>query len=157
MSGLELLSAIGSLASIASLLEKAFPNLDNPEVGNLRADGLDRYDMRREPSVFATIKPSSIAHGARQIAAQEATRADISKLDDLPGGFSTGLIKKAKEAESNAAEELEKDGITLAEIAKIRDRMVANVCGLLREIKSVNGGVLPSDDLYEKWVRLQCA
>ena len=64
------------------------------------------------------------------------------------------IDKKLKRARKRWADAI--DGTDdQSEWAKATDRYRSDICAILRNIKQVNGGVLP-DDLYTLWTALQC-
>ena len=150
MSGLELLSAIGSVASIASFTQQWVQVFGGVQT---------RSRERVEPKIFATIRdPKQIVKAAKAYSAGKM-RVDAAQVDlaALESPVLEVLVDRLASIEREAAEKLAGPKYTMVEMQSLVDRLKSEVCFVLRQIKSVNAGQLPGKPLVKKWIDFGCA
>ena len=151
MAALELLSALGSAASMISLAD----TMAKSEI----------IERRSLPDAFGKTGPfmagvrnlAKAIPAIRRAARDGVSRSEVSSIEALPNSAVQALTQKAVEAEQSAANQLaEMDGIDRFAVMRITDKLRADMCTILEAISDLSGGSLPAP-LAPKWNEFKCA
>lgn len=134
MDPLSILSVVGSLSSIISLV-------------------LQSLKEHETVSPDEAVEIVAISREQGRVLAESATDEFLSLLKSP---IFDALGNKIKNIEEEVAKKIQDDGLSRGEVQTLIDQAKADVCAVLKQMKSVNGGVLPPE-WADKWVDFQCA
>ena len=110
-------------------------------------------DIRKELTRADVEHISREAHLHSQAIQQRAIIA-TQKIRGLSGPMAEAIKRKVEQAQQDWQSTIANTGNQSA-WAQATDKLKAECCALLRNVRQINGGVLP-EEWYELWADLQC-
>ena len=111
---------------------------------------IDTRTMSRQ-EVIEIAKEAEVAAISDENRAVEAGKK-LEAFDEDMQDVIRKKIKKAKEKWSDTIDQSDDQ----KDWTRATDKLKSEICGILRTIKQINGGLLP-DEWYDLWVQNQCA
>ena len=112
------------------------------------------FDVRKELSRSDVERIANDAQRHSQAIYQQAQMA-AQKIRGLSDPMIETIKKKVEQAQKDWQDTIS-NGTNPGSWAQATDKLKADCCALLRQMKQLNGGTLP-DEWYEVWSDMQCA